>query len=366
MEPGSLADLLEAQKDALLVRWRERMKAMLTPTRAPDAETIDSLPLFIDEIVRALKTEAAGAGSSEGVLPTETARAHGAQRFHVGFSLDAVVREYDLLRECILDCVEQSRLTWSWRELRTVFDCLARGVADAVSQYIHERDAETARLAAEQFAFVAHELRNPLSSAVTAVEVLAPKVDEPRARRLLEMVKTAHTRISRLLERVLLEHRLRATGASVALDIARVPIAELAAEAEEIAIPQAEEKEIRISLQIEPDLAIDMDRRLVRSALGNLIANAVKFTRVGGVVTVRARVADMRLLIEVEDECGGLPPGAVERLFAPHVQMNRNRSGFGLGLAIVKQAIEAHDGTVQVRNLPPHGCVFMIDMPAFR
>src|SRR5438876_216025 len=83
--------------------------------------------------------------------------------------------------------------------------------------------------------------------------------------------------------------------------------------------------------------------------------SAVKFTHEGGKIAVRATRQEGRTVIEVEDGCRGLPEGNAAELFEPFVQRGENRTGFGLGLAIVKQALEAHGGTVSVRNLPGRG-----------
>ncbi len=80
-------------------------------------------------------------------------------------------------------------------------------------------------------------------------------------------------------------------------------------------------------------------------------------------MTARA-VEDGRICIEVADACGGLPPGRADELFTPMIQRGEDRSGFGLGLAIALQAAEAHHGTIRVRDLPGHGCVFVLDLPA--
>ena len=107
---------------------------------------------------------------------------------------------------------------------------------------------------------------------------------------------------------------------------------------------------------------IQGDARLLHSTLSNLIHNAVKYTREGGRVTVRGRSVDDRVVIEVEDECGGLPEGKIEELFNPFVQAGADRTGFGLGLAIAKQAAEAHAGAIRVHSLPGKGCVFTLDL----
>ena len=95
----------------------------------------------------------------------------------------------------------------------------------------------------------------------------------------------------------------------------------------------------------------------------NLLSNAFKNTPAGGHVGLRARAEDRRLLIEVEDECGGLPPGKGD-LFQPFGERRgSDRSGLGLGLAIARKAVRAHGGEITIRNLSGKGCVFIVDVP---
>jgi C4-dicarboxylate-specific signal transduction histidine kinase len=76
-----------------------------------------------------------------------------------------------------------------------------------------------------------------------------------------------------------------------------------------------------------------------------------------------AYAAADRIRIDVEDHCGGLQSGAAETLFLPFTQTGEDRSGLGLGLAICRRSVEANNGVLRVRNLPPSGCVFTIDLP---
>jgi len=73
-------------------------------------------------------------------------------------------------------------------------------------------------------------------------------------------------------------------------------------------------------------------------------------------------VAD-RILIDVEDHCGGLPAGSAEGMFQPFTQSGKDRSGLGLGLAICRRSVEANHGILRVRDVPGSGCVFTIDLP---
>jgi hypothetical protein len=70
-----------------------------------------------------------------------------------------------------------------------------------------------------------------------------------------------------------------------------------------------------------------------------------------------------RVLFEIEDECGGLPPGKIDDLFIPFKQRGADRSGVGLGLSICLKAAKANGGEIHVRDLPGKGCVFTLDLP---
>jgi signal transduction histidine kinase len=122
----------------------------------------------------------------------------------------------------------------------------------------------------------------------------------------------------------------------------------------------------RLSLKVEEGDAgvlVDADRTILAATVANLLQNAFKFTRPGTTVTLRARASSDRVLIEVEDECGGLPDGDVNVLFQPFEQRNADRTGLGLGLAISLSGAEANNGRIYGRNLPDHGCIFTIDLP---
>ena len=78
---------------------------------------------------------------------------------------------------------------------------------------------------------------------------------------------------------------------------------------------------------------------------------------------LHAHASGDRVLIEVEDNCGGLPPGDAERMFQPFTQGSTDKSGLGLGLSICRRSVEAIGGVLSVRNMPGVGCVFTVDLP---
>jgi signal transduction histidine kinase len=97
--------------------------------------------------------------------------------------------------------------------------------------------------------------------------------------------------------------------------------------------------------------------------VGNLLQNAFKFTRPQTTVTLWVHASAERVVIEIEDECGGLPGGNVNDLFRPYEQRSADRTGVGLGLAFSRWAVEANHGRIATRNVPGKGCVFAANLP---
>ena len=108
---------------------------------------------------------------------------------------------------------------------------------------------------------------------------------------------------------------------------------------------------------------IEADREVLTAVVMNLMQNAFKFTKPGTTVVLRVRVSRERVLIEIEDECGGLPSGSADDLFRAFEQRGTDRSGLGLGLAFSRPAVEANNGRIYAHNLPDKGCIFTIDLP---
>jgi signal transduction histidine kinase len=117
---------------------------------------------------------------------------------------------------------------------------------------------------------------------------------------------------------------------------------------------------------VDAQIVVYADRQLLSSAVSNLLQNAFKFSRAHASISLVTRVAADRVLIEVTDECGGLPPGKAEEMFRPFVRRSANTSGLGLGLSIARNAVRASSGGIRVRDLPGTGCVFTVDLPRHR
>ncbi len=353
-----LANVLTTKRDEVMARWKDIVRGTLDMHAIPTVELVDHLPQFVDEIIAVLQAGPPPPDDPLAAAETSTAAEHGTQRLRLGFSLDAVVREYGALFDALVATAAAAGAQPDPAELQILFGSIITGIAHAVSEYTFQRDAELRRQGNEHFAFIAHELRNPLASASMAFQQLKESGSLPDQRAVAILERGLH-RTAELVDQTL--HTARAASG---IELQRRPttLAALFADAELGALPEAQARGVQLRVEVSGDAALDLDVRLIGSAISNLLRNAVRYTH-GGVVELRGRVANGRATVEVEDCCGGLEPGKVEALFAPFVRIDQQQSGFGLGLAIAKQAVEAHDGTIRVQNLPAKGCVFILELP---
>ena len=356
----ALHELLASRREEVLSRWKADVRGTLVPESMPSLELVNHLPRFLDEVVSALRTDVGLVSQAPSPEESTTAAGHGLQRLRLGFSLDAVVREYGALRDAIVATARDAALQLTSRELQVLFDATITGIARAVSEYTNQRDAELQRHANEHLAFVAHELRNPLSSAAMAFELLKAKDQLPTEGRAVGALDRGLRRTMELIDQTL---QIARVGSGIALRRQRTTIAALFDDLELGATSEAEAKQIELRVVLAQDEPVDLDVRLVRSAVGNLLRNAVRYTHTGGLVELRGALENGRVVIEVEDRCGGLEPGKVEQAFAPFVRLDTAQTGFGLGLAIAKQAVDAHGGKIRVQNLPGKGCIFVLELP---
>lgn len=343
-----LAKLLRDHREALVACWLAKVRLSLRSEQPLDDDEVrDSLQFFIDELIGALET-----GQPLGEIGLAVASAHGAQRHVLKRDIADVVREYGLFFDCAADVCGADLPV---KDAALLVDALNAGAAAAVREYAQLRDLELRRQAWEHFAFLAHEIRNPLQTARLAANLLATSPGE----RGLAVLNRSLAQVSETLDRALIEARLRGIGSGAPLRKESIDLRKLLDAALADSEPDAEAREIRLSVETPPHMVVEADARVLRSAIGNLVRNAVKFTHSGGAVTLRATGGR----IEVEDQCGGLASGDEQKIFDSFRQSGANRSGFGLGLAIAREGIEAHGGSLTVRNVPGKGCVFVASLP---
>jgi signal transduction histidine kinase len=348
-----LVEFITAHREELIGRSRAKVAARRAPM-ATERELMNGVPLFLEQLAVTL-----GDTSLSGATIEESATLHGAALLSLGYSVAQVVHDYGDICEAITELADEVDTPISTDEFHVLNRCLDNAIAGAMTEYSRLRDRSMADGETERSGVFAHELRNRISAAQLAF--LAIKSGRaPIAGSVAAVVTRNLHNMSGLIDRALVEVRVDSGSARPQ----RVQLHELIEEAEVDGTMEAAVHGVSLSVSsMDRQTDIDADPQILSGAIANLLQNAFKFTHAGGHVSLRTTVTRGRVEIEIEDQCGGLPPGKVEELFGAFQQRGTNRSGLGLGLFISRKGVEASGGVIRVRDVPGSGCIFTIDLP---
>lgn len=349
-----LYEFITVYRDEIIRRCRAKVAVRSVPP-STNAEIDHGVPLFLDQLVDALRLPR----SSHSEI-VSSAVLHGHDLLLQGFTVSQVVHDYGDVCQSITELAMELQAPISIEDFHTLNRCLDEAIAGALTQYGRDRnqstlDGQTAR-EHERLGFLAHELRNLANTALVAFQMLKTgnvgvtgSTGAVLHRSLLGLTT--------LIGRALAEVRLTQSVQNPETFLVAGFIEELSAAA---ALDAHAKGVTLIVLSIDDGLTIEGDRQVLGAVMGNLLQNAVKFTQPRTTVTVRVGASAERVLIEVEDECGGLPGG---ELFRPFEQRSTDRTGLGIGLAFSRWGAEANKGCISTRDIPHKGCVFTLDLP---
>jgi signal transduction histidine kinase/ActR/RegA family two-component response regulator len=242
---------------------------------------------------------------------------------------------------------------------------LRAGVAlDNAHLYQEAREAD--RRKDEFLAMLGHELRNPLSPMITALQLMRMKAGTAieRERSVIER-QVEH--LTRLVDDLLDVSRI--TRGKIQLKRGRIDLMTVLAKAIEMASPLLEQRSHHLEWpQAGEPLFVDGDPARLAQVLANLLNNAAKYTDPGGRIVVSAAGEGEWAVLRVRDNGAGIAPDILPRVFDMFVQegrsLDRSRGGLGLGLAIVRSLLELHGGTVSAHSEGlGRGSEFVVRLP---
>jgi len=248
--------------------------------------------------------------------------------------------------------------------LNFLTDATQRKRAEEEMKRALEKERELSELKTRFVALTSHEFKTPLATILSSVELLedfGERMPAAQRREVMNLVKGALKRMTGMLDQVLLIGRAETQGLEFRpqpLD-ARAFCEQLIEEARAVNGPAI------TFLRRGQAGRRALDENLLRHALGNLLSNALKFSR-GGKVTLELEADDGGIAFRVSDQGIGIPEEDRARLFATfHRGANAGDvEGTGLGLAIVKQCIERHGGSIGVESTLGAGTTFTVKIPA--
>jgi len=370
-----LYEFLDANRADLIARCRAKVGERAVPG-ASARELSFGITIFLDQLIKTLRVEQGPeplrsrkvSGPASGVIAPsemgETATRHGRELLQHGFTVEDVVHDYGDLCQAITDLSFERNAPFDTDEFRTLNRCLDNAIATAVTEFSYLRDQDVtegnAKALNEQLAFLAHEMRNSLSTATLALDVIR-KGGVGMTGATGAVLDRSLVGMRNLIDRTLADAQM---AAGLQIQASLFSLAALIAEIKRSASLEADVRDrCLIVANVDPKLAVSGDRDLLAAAVGNLLQNAFKFSPPRGEITLSAYASGDRIHIDVEDSCGGLPDGDAENMFKPFTQAAADRTGAGLGLSISRRSVEANGGQLVVRNMPGSGCVFTIDLP---
>ena len=352
-----LHEFISLNRDEIIGRCRAKVTARLIPTPT-ELEINHGVPLFLDQLVEALRYH-----EKDNPDIRRSAALHGRDLLKQGFTVGQVVHDYGDVCQSITELAIETHAPISADEFRTLNQCLDDAIADAVTAYGYDCNqstlAEESARGSTQMGFFAHELRSLLQTITIAFEVLK-KGNAGMSGSTAALISRSLIDLHSLVDKSIADVRMTSGTQHPSAFRVSTFIEELALAAALLASSH------NVTLKVvSPDSEAEIlgDRQNLGAAVRNVLQNAIKFTKPGSTVTLRTIASADRILIQVEDECGGLPEGKSSELFHPFEQRGSDRSGLGLGLAYSQWAVVANGGRIYVRDLPGSGCVFVADLP---
>ncbi len=224
---------------------------------------------------------------------------------------------------------------------------------------------EKDRLKSEYVRMVAHDIKGPLSSMLTMMDVLTdeyhkslPEEAVPIVRGVRRKAEFLHGYVAELLD---------ISGIRLKKGLVLEPVELSSLMGDVVSLIDGKKKRLHVDMNIEPStIELPADREQLFCVLKNLVENAMNYTPEGGRITIGATALDDRVIINISDTGIGIPPDEVGRIFDEFYRGSNAEKiarGSGLGLSLVKLIVERHGGRVEVESTPGKGTTFRVILP---
>lgn len=363
----TLGHLIEEERETLLKRWRERVRK-LPSAQGLDVPTLnDHVPALLEEMSDLLRR--CSETEIEETLLEGSPPIHGRQRLHDGFDIGEVVAEYHEMRGCIYELAEENGIVIRGRSLQIVNRVIDEAIGLAVQTYATERALEMQKRRAEQLAFVAHDLRTPLSAVRLAADylelTLADNLSDADASEMIQILKRNVQQLGELITRIIKEHSDVQQQLEQKLERRTIDLWPLVQEVMHNLAPVSDAASVTLANRVPRQMRVFADAELLARVFQNLLSNAIKYSPRSEVSIEASQLANGDVQCVVRDSGAGITPEQLSHVFEKGSSSSSERTdGFGLGLSIVKELVEAHGGSVQVESADGAGTTVRFTLQA--
>lgn len=349
-----LAEFLEDFREEILASANKKT-VMLAAGRESSTDLQRGMPLFYKHLVEFLKRP--DLASSQKNIAVNAA-VHGKELLRLNYTLSHVVHCYGAMCQAITELAHQRKAKISSRDFNDLNLCLDVAIAAAVSEFQYRSDQASQARETQSLGFLVHELRNALSSATVAHDMIKQGlvgVGGSTSKVLEENLD----RMRRLIDRALSEVRLRTDPE---IQVENFLFNTLVDQILLTARSDAKKRNQTLICEMADGIEIQTDRQLLLSAIANLVQNAIKYSKEGTTISVVAKIAKDNLVFKITDECGGIKPTILKNIFQPFFSGDA-KGGLGIGLSIVQRSLSMIKGKLLLENEPGIGCTFVLQIP---
>lgn len=238
---------------------------------------------------------------------------------------------------------------------------------DAIKKYMKELE-ELNTHKESVLAILSHDLRSPLSAIIGSAKYLKSsfhKMDQETVQEMLDLIHKLSTDELEMLDYLVEWARIK--YASEVFNPKKIELARYVEKVFETFNETASVKTINLHHEIEENIKVFADSKMLLSIIQNIVSNAIKHTESGGKITVSAKTKEDKIIIQIKDTGIGMSKQIQEKLFVPQMkrlsEARKENKGAGIGLLLVKGFLEKNDGEIWVESIEGEGSSFYFTLP---
>jgi signal transduction histidine kinase len=346
-----------ALRDTVFAIWEGRVRERVAQASTVQHPIlIDTLPVFYDNIAQSISPDYPRASAVDG---TTVAAEHGGERARItSYDHAALIEEYQIFRLVIFEVLHDDGVVLDHRETQAIHASIDSGIQQAVQAFTLVHSGFRERFAAA----LTHDMRGPLTAAVTALELIQLSSDPARIKSVAGKALTNILRIGGMVDELLNTMAFH-SGEKILLKVDSVDIGDVVREVQADAVAAYGP---RIQAKTQSIIGC-WDRLAMKRAVENLVSNAIKYGAPDTPVTIEVDKVHGRLLLTVHNQGARIPPEEQECIFQMYrraeAAKSGDRQGWGIGLPYVRAVAESHGGSIGLDSSDERGTTFVIDIP---